>query len=155
MKEGNKVQRKYLVFYNCQQPLAMDFEDVKIILAYEPLRELPDFPDYVEGQVVNGGEIFAVINLNKRFGYSDKQPTERSCIIICRGDKKVGLLCDSVSGFVQKSDEELKPPPDVNENANARFISAQFLLEGKPCCIVKPELVIRQEDEEAFTVSEK
>lgn len=145
----SESDNKYLIFYADGKSFAMSFSDVKLIIAAVQPKKIPDFPDYAEGTVVSDGRIVTVINLRKRFGYEAKELSDRDCIIICTGEKSIGILCDSISGFREIASEEIQPPPDINSQANARFISGEFLLDGEPCYIITPELIVREEDENA------
>ena len=93
-------------------------------------------------------ETVTVIDLRKRFGYEDSGNNGHECIIICDGEKSLGLHCDNIINFVEKAPDEIQPPPDVNEQVNARFISGTFLVEGEPCYVLTPELIVRPDDEE-------
>lgn len=141
---------KYLLFYTGETKYAINFNDVRLIIAAEPTQPLPDFPDYAEGTLVNGNKTYTIIDLRKRFACEEKGRSEHECIMLCDSEKKLGLHCDSISGFVEKLPEEIQPPPDINEQVNARFISGSFLHDGKTVCIITPELVIRPDDEEKF-----
>lgn len=143
----NESENKYLIFYADGRAFSMCFSDVRLIIAAVQPSKIPDFPDYAEGTVVNGDRIVTVINLRKRFGYETKEISDRDCIIICTGEKNIGLLCDSISGFREIAQEDIQPPPDINSQANARFISGEFLLDGEPCYIITPELIVKEEDE--------
>lgn len=149
------AKNKYLIFYVNNKVFSMSFDDVVQIIPYEPAQKIPDFPDYALGTIVYENESYTVISLRKRFGYPDAEKTGRECIIICDSEKKVGLLCDSISDFRQVDDYELYPPPDVNEQVNVRFLKGMFLFRDKnfqthQCLVVSPELIIRPEDDEKF-----
>lgn len=141
---------KYLIFYVDEHRFSLRFEDVKVIIAAEKPSPIPDFPDYVQGLVTTAyGDTVPVIDLRKRFNYTDKAFSDRDCIIVTAGEKKVGLLCDRIEEFIEVDDEKISPPPDLNEEANARFIKGEFLMADKSTCyILTPELVIRPEDEQ-------
>lgn len=145
----NESDNKYLIFYADGKAFSMCFSDVRLIIAAVQPKRIPDFPDYAEGTVVNGDRIVTVINLRRRFGYEAKEISDRDCIIICTGEKNIGLLCDSISGFREIAQEDIQPPPDINSQANARFISGGFLIDGEPCYIITPELIVKEEDESA------
>lgn len=145
---------KYLVFSVDGRTFGMSFSDVRTIIPCRAAKKIPDFPDYAEGTIVNEGVTVTVINLRLRFGYEYRQPTDRDCIMICDSEKRLGLLCDSISGFVELQPEDIQPPPDINEQVNARFISGTFLNEGQPCYVIKPDLVIRPDDEEKLAAIE-
>ncbi len=141
---------KYLIFPIDNKIYAISFSDVKLIIANEYARKIPDLPDYVKGTIVNEGRTVTVIDLRLRFGCVPKAETGRECIMICDSEKSLGLLCDSITGFVEVRPEDIQPPPDVNERVNARFICGTFLHEGQVCCIIKPDLIIRPDDEAKF-----
>ncbi|MBP1533208.1 MAG: chemotaxis protein CheW [Ruminococcus sp.] len=141
---------KYLLFYISRTLYAIGFSDVRLIIAAEKTQPLPDFPDYAEGTLVNGGKTYTIIDLRKRFGCAHRRKDEHECIILLDSEKLLGLHCDSISGFVEVQPEDIQPPPDINEQVNARFISGSFLNEGKTVCIISPELVIRPDDEAKF-----
>lgn len=142
---------KYLIFSVDSRTFGLSFSDVLMIIPAQPAKRIPDFPDYAEGTIVNEGRTVTVINLRKRFGYEHRPLTDRDCIMLCDTEKRLGLLCDSISGFVEVQPDDVQPPPDINEQVNARFISGTFLYEGQPCYIIKPELVIRPDDEDKLT----
>ncbi len=139
---------KYLLFSVGGKQFCISFSDVLLIIAAQEARRIPDFPDYVEGTIVNEGKTVTVIDLRKRFGYEDSGNNGHECIIICDGEKSLGLHCDNIINFVEKAPDEIQPPPDVNEQVNARFISGTFLVEGEPCYVLTPELIVRPDDEE-------
>ena len=141
---------KYLIFTVDDKTFAMGFADVRLIVPAQSASKVPDLPDYVEGTIVNEGVTITVIDLRKRFGYPRHMKTDRECIIICDSKKSLGLLCDNITGFVEKGQDDIQPPPDVNDEVNPRFISGTFLLDGKPCFIITPDLVIRPDDEDKF-----
>ena len=138
---------KYLIFHVEGRTFCICFSDVLMIIAAQEAKRIPDFPDYVLGTIVSEGRTVTVIDLRRRFMYKHEVKSDRQCIMICDGSKNLGLLCDSITGFVEVSPEKIQPPPDINEQINARFISGTFLYEGEPCHIIKPELVIRPDDE--------
>lgn len=144
---------KYLIFSVDGRTFGISFSDVRTIIPYRPAEKIPDFPDYAEGTIVNEGSTVTVIDLRIRFGYTHRSPTDRDCIMLCDSEKRLGLHCDSISGFVEVQPESIQPPPDINEQVNVRFISGTFLHDGQPCYVIKPDLVIRPDDEEKLSAA--
>lgn len=143
------MENKYLVFTTDNRTFSMNFSDIEIIVPATQPKKIPDFPDYVAGTVTNGEKIVPVINLRKRFGYADKEISDRDCIIVTTGEKSVGLLCDSISGFREMNAEKILPPPNINKEASAEFLVGEFLLEdNSPCYVLSPLLVIKERDRE-------
>lgn len=149
------MEGKYLIFYSDNRKFLLDFEDIKIIIPARELEPIPDFPDYVTGLLTYEGVPVPVINLRTRFGYEQKEITDRDCIIITTGEKSVGLLCDRIDGFAELDKDKILPPPDLNEEASARFLKGEFLLGSTPCYVLSPELIIKPEDEKTVLGSGK
>lgn len=142
------METKHLVFTTDNRTFALNFSDIKVIVPATEPKKIPDFPDYVSGTITNDGVVVPVINLRKRFGYEDKQISDRDCIIITEGEKSVGLLCDSISGFKELSSDKILPPPNINEEASAKFLCGEFLLDDNlPCYILSPLLILKSGDE--------
>ena len=138
---------KYLIFQVEGRTFCICFSDVLLIVPAQEAKKIPDFPDYITGTIVSEGKTVTVIDLRKRFMYKHEVKSEHECIMICDGAKSIGLLCDSISGFVEVQPDEIQPPPDINEQINARFIGGTFLYEGEPCYMIKPELIVKPDDE--------
>ena len=151
----NESENKYMIFYTAGRAFAMSFSDVLMIIPAEKPERVPDFPDYADGTVVNNGVVYTVINLRTRFGFSAKQLGDRDCLILCSGEKRIALLCDSITGFREVPDGELQPAPDINPQANPRFLKAAFLIDGTPCHVITPELIVKPEDEERIEPKEE
>lgn len=141
------MEGKYLIFYSDKRKFLLDFEDIKIIIPAKMPEPIPDFPSYVMGLLTYEGAPVPIINLRTRFGYEPKEITDRDCIIITAGEKSVGLLCDKIDGFAEFEKDKILPPPDLNEEASARFLKGEFLLDSTPCYVLSPELIIKPEDE--------
>lgn len=146
----SESDNKYLIFELAGSKYALCFSDVRVIIPAVQPEPIPDFPDYIAGDIVNEGETFTVIDLRVRFGLEKIAIGERSCIVICDTVKKIGVLVDSITGFNELAEGGLTPPPDINSQVNARFINGSFLVDGLPCYVISPELVIRPDDEALF-----
>lgn len=143
------MEEMYLIFLSDSKRFSLPFKYVGLITTGEEPAAIPDFPDYVMGTIVNDKKAVAVINLRKRFNYEPKSLSDRDCIIITAGERRVGLLCDSIEGFVSVEQDKILPPPSLDEESAARFITGEFLTEENEICyILSPALIIKPEDEE-------
>ena len=74
--------------------------------------------------------------------------SDRNCIIVVLSeDKRVGLLCDSVAGFTELNDGDIKPPTALNEEASARFLRGEVLLDDRHILLLDPIKLIKLGDE--------
>lgn len=143
----DNMDNMYLIFTAADKRFALPFDAVRIILTGKKPEKIPDFPDYVEGSIVNEGHISAVINLRRRFGYPEKEYSDRDCIIVINGEEGVSFMCDGIEGFINVAQKVIMPSPEFNEDTAAKFIKGEFLDEdGILCYIIDPVLVIKAED---------
>ena len=129
---------EYLRFEFNGRLFAIPMSSIVIILqATEPVK-IPEFPDYIAGTVTYEENIVPVINSRLRFGYPNTQITSRNIIIICEAEGKVaGILIDTILSFRRLAEGELKPPPNLNDDASSRYLSGVFMDEGDvPCYVI-------------------
>ena len=93
-------KNEYLRFEVNGRIFAIPMGSIVVILqATEPVK-IPEFPDYIAGTVTYEGGIVPVINSRLRFGYPDKEITNRNVIIICEAEGKRDAINEH--GFVRE-----------------------------------------------------
>lgn len=143
------IDENYLVFICDEKKFALSFKNVEVIVTGKKPTEIPDFPDYVMGTIVVYENTVTVINLRRRFGYTDKDFSDRDCIIVTPGKIRLGLLCDKADGFAVIKKDKILPPPDIEDETAGRFITGEFVdSSGEIIYIISPKLVIKPEDED-------
>lgn len=151
-KEAKKLAvEKYLIFDSGERQFSLAFSDIIQIIAAQEPSPLPDFPDYVLGTIAYNSTVIPVISLRRRFHFEDKPISDRNCIIVSESEsKQVGLLCDSVSGFTEKNDSEIMPAADLNEEATARFLRGELLIDDEHVLLLDPVKLVKLGDEAVF-----
>ncbi|MBO6141033.1 MAG: purine-binding chemotaxis protein CheW [Ruminococcus sp.] len=128
---------EYLRFEVNGRLFAVPMSSIVVILQATKPVKIPEFPDYIEGTVTYEGNIVPVINSRIRFGYPDAEITNRNIIIICEAEgKAAGILIDTILDFRRLAEGELKPPPNLNEDASSRYLSGVFVDHGDTLCYV-------------------
>ena len=146
---NEKNEENYLVFVVDERKFALSFSDVEIIVTGRKPTPAPDFPDYVMGTIVEMDSTVTVLNLRKRFGYEEKELSERDCIIITPDTPKLGILCDKAEGFITVKNNKIFMPPDTKYEPAARFIKGQVINDsGDIIYILTPKLIVKPEDED-------
>lgn len=143
----------FLIFKVSGRSFACAFEDIVRIEAARDaeITPAPGFPKYMPGTAVIDGEVMPVIDAAKRFGLNETGNRERSCFIVAQTEtengiggeyKKCALLADEAAGSVQKEEDEILSPPDVNADSFVRYVSGMFLTDGETCYIISPAKTI-------------
>lgn len=114
---------KFLVFYLDEQEFAIAIRYVVDIINVQPVTRVPNTPDFVLGITNLRGKVIPIIDVRTRFGKAMKEHNDRTCIIVLeeRG-ATVGMVIDSVSEVITLEDEDISPPPRLNNGIDARFI---------------------------------
>jgi len=129
-KENKPAQLagKYLTFKLDKEEYGIEILKVIEIIGLQKITPVPRTPDYVKGVINLRGIIHPVMDLKKRFGMTNTEYTDQTCIIVIiieKNDTKeqVGVLVDSVSEVVDISAEEIEEVPQMGNNLNADFIT--------------------------------
>lgn len=99
---------RLLGFSLADQRYALHLDSVDKVARSVEVAPLPRAPEIVLGVVNVQGQIFPVFNMRKRFGIPDKKIDLTDQLIIARTKRRtVILLTDSVSGVIERSEQEV------------------------------------------------
>lgn len=115
---------RYLTFYLNEECYGVEISYITDIIQMQPIATLPDVSRYIKGIINLRGEIIPVMDVRLRFGKSEAEYTERTCIIVARtASLCVGLIVDGVSEVLFIADENISPLPKINGASN-RYIKS-------------------------------
>lgn len=118
---------QYLIFNLGNEAFAIGILQVKEIIEYGQLTEVPMMPDVVRGVINLRGAVVPVIDLAIRFW---KHPTEigrRSCIVIVEladteRHQVMGVVVDAVNKVTEISRTDIEPAPAFGSKIRTDFI---------------------------------
>lgn len=138
---------KMLVFMIGDQFYSGDIMEVERILNYEELAELPDSPQFLKGIMNYEGNILPVISLSEKFNRFTNEKSNDSKIIVTRdGDRKIGIIVDSVSEVKSVKEEVIEESPEMVADISKRYIKG-FIKEKERIIIFLSLSTILSEDE--------
>ena len=128
---------QYLTFALGGEMFAVGILNVKEIIEYGNLTQIPLMPSFIRGVINLRGSVVPVIDLAARFGGAPSTPGRRSCIVIVevtgadgvRHD--IGVLVDAVSEVLDIPPAEIEPPPSFGARIRADFIFGMGKVGGK------------------------
>ncbi len=105
---------------------ALDIMCIKEIIRPLPIVAVPKAPLYVDGVVNLRKAIIPVVDLRRRFGFTEESENARKRrIIICALDGRiVGLLADEVTEVCSCSETDIRPTPYYLSGAEAELFPA-------------------------------
>jgi purine-binding chemotaxis protein CheW len=127
---------QYLTFALSGEMYAVGILNVKEIIEYGNLTEIPMMPAFIRGVINLRGAVVPVVDLAARFGGAASQIGKRTCIVIVemqQDDTKqdLGIMVDAVSEVLEIPGSEIEPPPAFGAKIRADFIAGMGKVSGK------------------------
>ncbi|MBS1191590.1 MAG: chemotaxis signal transduction protein [Rhodocyclaceae bacterium] len=143
--------RQYLTFSLGGEMFAVGILNVKEIIEYGHLTEIPMMPAFIRGVINLRGAVVPVIDLSARFGGKPTEVGRRSCIIIIEiadgeATQDIGVLVDSVSAVLDIPDSDIEPPPAFGARIRTDFIEGMGKVAGKFVILLKVDQVLSVEE---------
>lgn len=115
---------KYLTFRLAEGDYGLPISRVIEIIGMQRITDMPDVAPYVKGVINLRGRVIPVMDVRIRFGLSEREYDDRTCIIVVnRDDVWIGLVVDRVSEVVDIPAAQIDPPPMMHKGAGHRFVS--------------------------------
>ena len=154
-KSGGKKQvvasvvdiQQYLTFMLSGEMYAVGILNVKEIIEYGQLTEIPMMPAFIRGVINLRGSVVPVIDLAARFGGQQTEVSRRTCIVIIEvgnGEERhvIGVVVDAVSEVLEVSSADIEPAPSFGAKIRADFIDGMGKIGGKFVIILSIQRVL-------------
>ena len=138
---------QYLTFLLGGEMFAIAILNIKEIIEYGSLTEVPMMPSFIRGVINLRGSVVPVVDLSSRFGRSRTEVSRRTCIVIIEvenGDEKhdIGVMVDSVSEVLEIPRSEIEPPPAFGAKIRVDFMQGMGKVAGKFVIILNANKVL-------------
>lgn len=147
----DSAPQQYLTFTLGGEMFAVAILNVKEIIEYGTVTEIPMMPGFIRGVINLRGAVVPVIDLSCRFGGKSTQVARRTCIVIIeliQEDQKhdIGVMVDAVSEVLEIARAEIEPPPSFGAKIRTDFISGMGKVSGKFVIILDVARVLSVEE---------
>ena len=142
---------QYLTFMLGGEMFAIGILNIKEIIEYGSLTEVPMMPEFIRGVINLRGAVVPVVDLSARFGRKRTEITRRTCIVIIEvesaGEKHdVGVVVDAVSEVLEIPSGEIEPAPSFGAKIRADFIAGMGKVNGRFVIILNVNNVLSLDD---------
>ena len=156
---ANEAPSQYLTFALGGEMFAVGILNVKEIIEYGNLTEIPMMPTFIRGVINLRGSVVPVIDLAARFGGKSAELNRRTCIVIVEvSDQEtrhdIGIMVDAVSEVLDIPGSEIEPPPSFGARIRADFIFGMGKVAGKFVIILNINKVLSVEEIAQLTTTE-
>ena len=155
----DEAPSQYLTFALGSEMFAVGILNVKEIIEYGNLTEIPMMPAFIRGVINLRGSVVPVIDLAARFGGSQTEVGRRTCIVIVEVEDEdakhdIGIMVDAVSEVLDIPGSEIEPPPAFGAKIRADFIFGMGKVAGKFVIILNINKVLSVEEIALLTGAE-
>lgn len=117
------MSNQILVFNINNELYGIDILKVQEILNFIQPTPIPNCPNYLKGIINLRGTIILVIDLRARFHFdSPMDPNNCVIVVVAIGNKKYGLVVDSVSDVLTINEENIQEDIDIHSGIDNRYI---------------------------------
>ena len=139
--------QQYLTFVLSGDPFALRILNIREIIQYGELTEVPMMPPFIRGVINLRGKVVPVVDLSARFGKSTTQISRRTSIIIIEMDsdddtQSIGIVVDAVNEVVDILGSDIEPPPSFGAKIRPDFISGMAKKDGRFIIVLNLDQVL-------------
>ena len=131
MAEDAQVEQ-YLTFELADESYGVDILKVQEIRGWEPVREIPNTPDYIKGALNLRGSIVPIIDLRERFGMEKTEYSPITVVIVLcvdnsQGNTVMGIVADAVSDVLDIALTDIKDSPKLGTKIDTRYMRGMYV----------------------------
>ena len=157
--KNDEAPAQYLTFLLSGEMFGVGILNVKEIIEYGNLTEIPMMPAFIRGVINLRGSVVPVIDLSARFGGKSTEVGRRTCIVIVEVPDEdtrhdIGIIVDAVSEVLEIPASEIEPPPSFGAKIRADFIFGMGKVAGKFVILLDINKVLSVEEIAMLTGSD-
>ncbi len=142
---------QYLTFMLGTEVFAINILNIKEIIEYGQLTEVPRMPGFIRGVINLRGAVVPVIDLSARFGKHGSEVTRKTCVVILEvvyEDEQhvVGVMVDAVNAVLDIGTDQIEPAPTFGANIRSEFIQGMGKVEGRFVIILDVNYVLSMDE---------
>lgn len=154
VKQHTADAGQYLTFVLGGEIYALGILNIKEIIDYGNLTEVPMMPSFVRGVINLRGSVVPVVDLAARFGKGSTQIAKRTGIVIVEtvadneedSQQDIGIIVDAVNEVVDIAAQEIEPPPSFGAGIRPDFINGMAKRDGRFVILLNVSRVLSVEE---------
>jgi len=138
---------QYLTFLLGGKIYGLAILNIKEIIEYGEITEVPMTPEFISGVINLRGNVVPVIDLSQRFSGQSIEQTKRTSIIILevRNDDlkiEIGITVDMVNEVIDIHPGEIEQAPSLGNQIQTNFISGMAKVNNKLLILLDIENIL-------------
>lgn len=126
------AEQQFVVFHLGKEPYAVDIHHVNSVTEPLAITEVPNTDPWMEGVINLRGGIIPIVNLKKRFKFSETTfGTDARIIIYQAPHGIIGYYVDEASRVIHIEDTDIDPTPAIIQGIDREFITGIGKVNGE------------------------
>ena len=140
-------RQQYLTFLLGGEVFAIAILNIREIIEYRNITNVPMMPDFVRGVINLRGSVVPVIDLAMRFGREAAPVSRRTCIVLVEMNVEgetynIGVTVDAVNAVLDIPNSDIEPAPAFGARIRSDFIGGMGKIDGKFVIILDSNKVL-------------
>ena len=115
-----------------REEYGVEINSVQEIIRATEITNVPGAPAHVRGVINLRGKIIPVVGLRKRFGLPEVEASDEQRIVVVElGEKRLGMLVDSVSQVIKLSSSTIEDMPEEATTVDENYIRGVGKLDNR------------------------
>jgi purine-binding chemotaxis protein CheW len=142
---------KYLTFGLGKEEFAIQVLRVREIMGVQDITAVPQTPSYVKGVINLRGKVIPVVDLRLRFGLSEQEYTQRTCIVVVQIEQGAtrmltGVVVDEVSEVLTLQSGDIEDTPDFGRGVATPYLLGMAKIKGKVKILLDINMVMTAQE---------
>ncbi len=140
---------QFLTFVLGGEVFALGILNIKEIIQYGDLTEVPMMPNFIRGVINLRGRVVPVVDLTARFNRGTTSISRRTSIVIIEMEQSdqsesqsIGIVVDAVNEVVEIASADIEPPPSFGAKIRPDFISGMAKKDGRFIIVLNLDRVL-------------
>ena len=140
---------QFLTFVLGGEVFALGILNIKEIIQYGDLTEVPMMPNFIRGVINLRGRVVPVVDLTARFNRGTTSISRRTSIVIIEMEQSdqadaqsIGIVVDAVNEVIEIASADIEPPPSFGAKIRPDFISGMAKKDGRFIIVLNLDRVL-------------
>jgi purine-binding chemotaxis protein CheW len=147
---------QFLTFELAGEAYGIEILKVQEIRGWEPVREIPNTPDYIKGALNLRGEIVPIVDLRERFGMEKTEYSPITVVIVLcvegsQGSNVMGIVADAVSDVLDITLADIKNSPKLGSKIDTRYMRGMHVGEKNMVMLLDTDKLLDSEEFEGIS----
>lgn len=150
---ADKKIEQFLTFELAGEAYGVEILKVQEIRGWEPVRKLPNTPEFVKGALNLRGAIVPIIDLRERFHMACVEYTPMTVVIVMcvntgsAGEAAVmGIIADAVSDVLDIDLTEIKQTPHLGAKINTRYMRGMYVRNDRMVMLLDVDKLLNPDE---------